>query len=501
MKLKLQSLFKERKIKSITFDSRQIKEGDVFFAIKGKKHDGNDYILDALQSGASFAFTDDMTIAVGKYAHRQVIHVSDVRECLAISAGVLYPELPSNIIAVTGTNGKSSVVSYIHQILSLLNYPSSAIGTLGVEYNRELTCNLDNNEEQNEGQTTYDPISFRMILDTLKKSGIENVAFEASSHGIEQKRLGDVKFKYAAFTSFSQDHLDYHQTMENYLQSKLKLFSNNLEEGAEVVINSELLANPLITEFLEQNNIKYCSVGTGGDINITNINSTLFEQEIVFEYNNKEYSFATNIIGSFQAVNILIAAKLVHNLGIDFNDIISLLPKLKAVKGRLDRITAPDCEFQIFVDYACTPDALEKSINELKRLKHKDGRLWLLFGCGGDRDASKRPIMGKIAAQSANFVIITDDNPRTEDATKIRDAIAIGTMYSPSESKPRASINVVADREDSIIGTIWHLRAGDIMLIAGKGHEDYQIIGTTKHQFSDIEIAKKALKNKLERKV
>ena len=217
--------------------------------------------------------------------------------------------------------------------------------------------------------------------------------------------------------------------------------------------------------------------------------------------NNKEYSFATNIIGSFQAVNILIAAKLVHNLGIDFNDIISLLPKLKAVKGRLDRITAPDCEFQIFVDYACTPDALEKSINELKRLKHKDGRLWLLFGCGGDRDASKRPIMGKIAAQSANFVIITDDNPRTEDATKIRDAIAIGTMYSPSESKPRASINVVADREDSIIGTIWHLRAGDIMLIAGKGHEDYQIIGTTKHQFSDIEIAKKALKNKLERKV
>jgi UDP-N-acetylmuramoyl-L-alanyl-D-glutamate--2,6-diaminopimelate ligase len=486
MKLKLQKLFVEKNIKAISFDSRNISPGDAFFAIRGENCDGNKFIEEALRKRASLVFTDEKSYALHG---DKVVYVQDTRISVAIAAGILYPKTPSNIIAVTGTNGKSSVVSYVHQILSLLGKTSACLGTLGLESNTKLIGDFNNIEKSS--QTTSDPVSFRRILNILEESGVENIAFEASSHGIDQKRLGDIQVKSAAFTSFSQDHLEYHKTMENYLQAKLRLFSNNLVHGGEAVINSEILFFDSIKKFLEERSIQYFSVGRNGNINVMDCVGSVAGQEISFEFLQKKYSFSTSIIGSFQATNILIAAKLVCNLGIIFDDIIKVLPKLEAVRGRLQRITEPNSDFQVFVDYAHTPDALMQSLSELKKIKTDAGKLLVVFGCGGDRDAIKRPIMGKIAADIADYVVITDDNPRSEDATKIRNEIALGAPNSIE----------IADRKEAITRTIENLERGDILLIAGKGHEDYQIIGHEVKEFSDIAIATKMLKNMVERKV
>ncbi len=480
MKLKLQKLFAEKKIKGISFDSRNVKPGDAFFAIRGEDRDGNEFIEDALKKGASLVFTDKSVV----FNSDKIICIEDARICVAIAAGILYPKLPSNVIAVTGTNGKSSVVSYVHQILSLLGKTSACVGSLGLESNTKLVGDFNSIEISR--QNTTDPIGFRRLLHMLEESGIENVAFEASSHGLNQKRLGDIQVKSAAFTSFSQDHLEYHKTMENYLQVKLRLFSDNLEKGGEVVINSEILFFDSIKKFLEQQKIQYFTVGKNGDINVIRCNGSLIGQEISFEFLQEKYTFYTSIIGSFQATNMLIAAKLAYNLGIGFDDIVKILPKLKAVRGRLQRITEPDSDFQVFVDYAHTPDALKQSLSELKKIKPIAGKLWVVFGCGGDRDALKRPIMGKIATDIADYVVITDDNPRTEDATKIRNEIALGAM---------SGIDIIGDRKKAIVSTIGKLELGDILLIAGKGHENYQVIGHHVNKFSDIEIAAQAVKN------
>lgn len=494
MKPKLQKLFTSKKIIDISFDSRKVKPGDAFFAIRGEKCDGNEFIQEAFEKGALLVFTDDHNSALHK---DKVVCVEDIRMSLAIAACLLYPKRPTNIIAVTGTNGKSSVVSYVHQILSLLGKTSACIGTLGLESNAELTDDFDNIE--NSHQTTSDPVSFRRLLDSLEKAGIENLAFEASSHGLDQKRLGEIQVKSAAFTSFSQDHLEYHKTMENYLQAKLGLFSDNLEVGGEAVINSEILFFDSIKSFLDQHSIQYFTVGRNGGINVISCNGGVEGQEICFEFLQKKYKFSTNIIGSFQATNILIAAKLVYNLKIGFDNIVKVLPKLKAVCGRLQRITEPSFDFQIFVDYAHTPDALMQSLNELKKIKLKDGKLCVVFGCGGDRDALKRPIMGKIATDIADYVVITDDNPRTEDSTKIRNEIVLGVANSTGEVSFETKLDIIGDRKEAIFSTIEKLKRGDILLIAGKGHEDYQIIGNSVNKFSDIEIATLALKNLVER--
>lgn len=476
MKYKIEKIFLEENIKKIICDSRKIEPGVAFFAIKGKSFDGNDYIDDALKLGASVIFTDDES--------RQrdgVVYIENIRMGLAIAAGIIYPSLPKNIIAVTGTNGKSSVVSYVHQILHLLGKTSAAIGTLGLESTEKLPKNFSSKGSL----TTSDPISFRRDLEMLLEIGVENVAFEASSHGLDQNRIGDVQVNSAAFTSFSQDHLEYHHTMEKYLEAKLSLFKNHLKSGSEAVINSEIMHFDAIKNFLESNQITYSAVGLYGDVKIISCTQSMSGQDIFCEFMNNQYKFKTSIIGSFQATNILIAAKLVYNLGIDFNKIIEVLPSLQAVSGRLQRITETRSEYQVFVDYAHTPDALEKSLIELKNLKDKSfGKLYVIFGCGGDRDSLKRPIMGKVASAIAEYVIITDDNPRTEDAAKIRSEVASGaTKYKE-----------IGDRKKAIADIIALLKKGDILLIAGKGHEDYQIVGHEIIKFSDIEWARECLK-------
>lgn len=483
MRLKLQNFFLENDISGISFDSRDIKAGDAFFAIRGESFDGNDYIDDAFERGVSVVFTDNPS----KQRDR-VVFIEDIRMGLALAAGMIYQKIPENIVAITGTNGKSSVVSYIQQIFSKLGKTCASIGTLGIESNKSIPKEIK--EKKISSLTTSDPITFRQALHALAESGIENVAFEASSHGLYQRRLGDIKVKTAAFTSFSQDHLEYHQTMQSYLHAKLILFTENLAHGGEAVIYSEILFFDFIKKFLVERHIPYSTVGKNGDLKVKKSRQLIQGQEIEFEFQGEKYEFFTEIIGSFQATNILIAAKMVNNLGINFDSIVKVLPELKAVKGRLQRVTMNDFEYQVFVDYAHTPDALEKSLQELCEIKHKSGKLYVVFGCGGDRDAMKRPIMGKVASEIADYVIITDDNPRTEDPRKIRSEIA-ETAVEAEE---------IADRKSAIVDTIKKLRAHDILLIAGKGHEEYQIIGNEIIKFSDVDIASKAVKLEIEKR-
>lgn len=475
MKNKIQDILLKHNVKNISFDSRQIRKNDAFFAIKGTNSDGNKYINDALNTGASIVFTDNAS-----KQNDRIIYIENIRKALALAAEILYPKSPRNIIAVTGTNGKSSVVSYVHQILSLLRHSSATIGTLGIE----ASCSVDKEFNWGGSLTSADPVKFRQILNILAKKEIDNVSFEASSHGIDQYRLGDIKANTAAFVSFSQDHLDYHKSMDQYLQAKLTLFSRNLSSDGKVVINSEMMRVDYIKDFFKKHGIAYSSVGKGGDIAITRCDTSIDGQKIEFKFANKDYRFATDIIGSFQATNILIALRLVYNLGINFESIIHVLPKLKSVTGRLDRITNADYKYQIFVDYAHTPDALERSLLELKNIKKSSGRLFVIFGCGGNRDTTKRPLMGKIASEIADHVVVTDDNPRAEDGSTIRSQIIKGMKSCAIE---------IEDRTEAISDIIAKMKNDDILLIAGKGHEDYQIIGNKMIKSSDIEIVKKSL--------
>ena len=475
MEDKLKNYFRDFQVKGISFDSRTVKTGYAFFAIKGDRSDGNDFIDQSIKNGAAIVFTDNLT----KANNKNIIYIKNIRMALAVAAGIFYPNIPRFLIAVTGTNGKSSVVSYLEQIISLLGKSSASIGTIGISASKKFSKDFPFDNIKN--LTTADPITFRKILHFLANEQIDYVIFEASSHGLHQDRIGDLKIDAAAFTSFSQDHLEYHKTLKNYLQAKLKLFSNNLSKAGQAVFNSEVIKFPGVKTFLDQHKIKFTIVGANGDINIIKTSQTLDGQEIEFQANSKRYKIFTEIIGSFQASNLLIAARLAKNIGFDFDKVIQVLPMVKAVSGRLQQVTGKMHNFHIFIDYAHTPDALERSLKELKKLK-STGKLIVIFGCGGNRDQTKRPIMGRIAEQNADKIVITDDNPRMEDASKIR-----------SNTKDKSKIIEIADRKKAITNIIANLQKGDILLIAGKGHEDYQIIGNKKISFSDFAIVNKTI--------
>lgn len=467
---------------SLCFDSRLAKAGDIFFAIKGASSDGNKFIDDVINKGVKFIITDDAESLKNPNIIANGVHitlVSDARVALSQAANILYPLLPQYMVAATGTNGKTSVVSYCRQLYALLGVPSCSIGTIGVECSGGLDLtSIQEILDKSPALTTPDPVTFRHILHKLAENGAKYLAFEASSHGLEQQRLLGIKVDAACFTSFSQDHLDYHKNMDNYLLAKLKLFTDNLSQTGVAVLNSEIEQLDYIKSYLQERNIKFLTVGMNGDLKI--IDST------ICTYNGQKYNFTTDIVGSFQATNLLIAVMMVHLTGFPFEQVISKLPQIKAVKGRLERVANSN----IFIDYAHTPDALEKSLLELKKIKSNKGLLKVIFGCGGNRDSGKRALMGQVAAQIADEVIITDDNPRNEDPKSIRQhiiqaIIAITNRY--------IEIN---NRKIAIIETINNLQEDDILLIAGKGHENYQIIGNEKLPFSDFDIAKEALQSR-----
>ncbi len=484
----MQKLFDYLKITSqiepkiLCCDSRLVKSTSLFFAIKGVSSDGNKFIDDVINKGVKFIITDDAESLKNPNIIANGVHitlVSDVRVALSQAANILYPLLPQYMVAATGTNGKTSVVSYCRQLYTLLGASSCSIGTIGVECSGGLDLtSIQEILDKSPALTTPDPVTFRHILHKLAENGTKYLAFEASSHGLEQQRLCGIKVDAACFTSFSQDHLDYHKNMDNYLLAKLKLFTDNLSQTGVAVLNSEIEQLDYIKSYLQERNIKFLTVGMNGDLKI--IDST------ICTYNGQKYKFTTDIVGSFQATNLLIAVMMVHLTGFPFEQVISKLPQIKAVKGRLERVANSN----IFIDYAHTPDALEKSLLELKKIKSNKGLLKVIFGCGGNRDSSKRPLMGEIAAKIADEVIITDDNPRNEDPKFIRQQIIQGIIAITNRY---IEIN---NRKIAIIETINNLQEDDILLIAGKGHENYQIIGNEKLPFSDFDIAKEALQSR-----
>lgn len=448
-------------ITHITADSRKVESGSAFFAVSEK------YIDEAIRRRAR------LVISSG-FDPRAII-VPDVRIALAEAAEYLYPEVPDHLVAVTGTSGKTSIVNYFMQICQLLGHKAAAIGSLGVKCtDKKLEQELTRKDDLN----TPDIVTMRKILSTLKKEGVDLVAFEGSSHGIDQKRIYGVKIEAAGFTNLSHDHLDYHKTMKAYLEAKLKLFSENLVEGGRIIVSSEL------KKYFATNNKEIIVVGASGDISITSTEQSARGQKVGFTYLGKGYSFLSGISGGFQANNLLIATALVDKALGNFDEIIKVLPKVTGVRGRFERVTNPNYGYQVFVDYSHKPAALESVLSELKVITN--GKLIVVFGCGGDRDREKRPIMGRIANKLADIVIVTDDNPRSEDAGVIRSEI---TSSAPNAIE-------IGDREEAIRIAIEQARNGDIVLIAGKGHETYQIIGDKKLPFDDYEIAKKYIGTK-----
>ena len=493
MKKKIIDIFQQYNIRGIALNSNSVKPDDAFFAIKGENSDGNNYIKQALEKGAKAVFTDDKS-QLDKHIGENIILVEDARLAVAVGAGIIYPKLPDKLIAVTGTNGKSSVVSYCFQILKYLDISAASLGTIGIETTDNIADKMPAREQSE--LTMADPVTFRKNLHELAEAGAQVVAFEASSHGLDQKRMGDIQVDAAGFTSFSQDHLDYHKTMVEYLAAKLQLFEHNVRKEGVAVLPSSIAEKGVILDHINKCELPVRIIDSA-DIEVESVSLGLMGREFDIKRYGKEYRFKTEIIASFQSDNLLMAAELVSIVtNVYYSKIIDSLSRVKAVKGRLERVTDLQDKYQIFVDYAHTPDSLDKSLQELRKHIKGSGKLYVIFGCGGDRDNSKRLLMGWVAAQQADYIVITDDNPRTESPDNIRTQIIAGIEGGNKNSRGYhlKGYTEIGDRKKAIESTIDLLKKDDILLIAGKGHEDYQIIGTTKHHFSDALIVQEYLR-------
>lgn len=459
-----------KKFTGIATDSRKVKSGYIFFAIKGNSQNGEDFIESAIKNGA-VKIVVEKGFKGKKTPNIEYVEVMDIRDALASTAARFYKNKPENIVAVTGTNGKTTVAFLYKQICENLGFKSASIGTLGVVSNF-ADIHLD------EILTSPDPITLNRIFSELKQQEVDNVCVEASSHGLDQKRLEHVPIKAAAFTNFTQDHLDYHQTMEAYLEAKLHLFDLIIQNGV-AVINADIKEFQKICLYINQNrpDVKIFSYGKNGeDLEFLSNDKKVLQ----FKYNNQKFSLEHELEGSFAAENLMAVIGLCLASGIKLEQIINCKTKLRAAPGRLEKVGEKNGA-QIFIDYAHTPDALEKAIMSLRPVTKN--KLRVIFGCGGDRDATKRPIMGAIAEKLADIAYVTDDNPRTEDAEKIRLQVINGS--SKLINSP--------DRAKCISQVVFELEEGDVLLIAGKGHETYQIIGKEKNYFSDAEEVMKSL--------
>ncbi|MCT4635252.1 MAG: UDP-N-acetylmuramoyl-L-alanyl-D-glutamate--2,6-diaminopimelate ligase [Rickettsiales bacterium] len=451
------------KVSGIAIDSREVKPGFIFVAINGSTQNGHNYIAKAVANGANIIIHQE---EIEKISGITYIKTSNSRVTLGELVEQFYPKQPKYLMGVTGTNGKSSVVHFVIEILSALNKKSVSIGTLGVLGDLQIDSKL----------TTPATIEMHKILNEIVDNNIEYTALECSSHGIDQHRLDHVKFKACAFTNFTQDHLDYHHTMEKYFEAKQHLF-DLMKEGFAILNGDIPEYNDLLDYCLERKHKIIC-YGKKTDkyatynITINSIKTLGTIQEVSWNIEGKPYNTSFNLVGNFQIYNIACAIGLLMGCGIDPDKIMPVLSKIKAVTGRMELVTTYN-NASVFVDYAHTPDALEHSLRTLSfATKNK---LFVIFGCGGDREIEKRPIMGEIAKHYADNIIITDDNPRNEDPAKIRQAI-INNCTSAKE---------IGDREEAISFALSQLQPGDNLLIAGKGHETYQILKNRTIEFND----------------
>ena len=459
-----------RTVTGLTADSRQVKPGFVFAALKGSVADGQDYVPAALEAGAVAVLTD-RPIETGEAA---LILVDEPRLALALAAAKLYAGQPKFMAAVTGTNGKSSTVDFARQIWGTAGKSAASMGTLGA-VGPQGALDL--------GHTTPDPVAIHETLAALTRQGVTHCAMEASSHGLDQFRLDAVKLDAVAFTNFTQDHLDYHPTMEAYRAAKLRLFRALAPRGIPAIINADSPEREPFQKAALEAGLKVISVGwRGRDLKIAELMPGPTGQKLFLKWNGEEQTVELPLIGEFQALNALTAAGIALALGMEFAEVAAGLEALKPVKGRLEFVGAGPGGSGVFVDYAHTPDGLDVLLRAAR--PHTAGRLIVVFGCGGDRDALKRPLMGEVAARHGDLVIVTDDNPRSEDPAAVRAAVLKGA----------AGAREIGDRGEAIRAGVAELQPGDSLLIAGKGHETGQIVGDRVIPFSDQETAAEALK-------
>jgi len=461
--------FGAREIAGVACDSRRVAPGFAFFALRGAKEDGLAHAPAALAAGAAVIVAER---ALEGARAQDCLVVADARLALAQAAARFHDAQPRVIVAVTGTSGKTSVAAFVRQIWSSLGARAAALGTTGLV--TDAGC-------EEGALTTPDPVALHETLARIAARGVDHLAMEASSHGLDQRRLDGVRLAAGAFTNLSRDHLDYHSDLDSYFRAKMRLFETLLAPGQPAVIDADSQWGQRAMALCAARGLKVFSVGrAGADIRLRHMEAGVGSMRVELACAGRDHALTLPLAGDFMVSNALVAAGLCIVTGAAPERALAALETLQGAPGRLEkageRHGAP-----VFIDYAHKPDALEKVLQALRPLAQ--GRLIVVFGCGGDRDAGKRPIMGAIAARGADLVIVTDDNPRSEDPAAIRAQILAG---APGARE-------IADRADAIREAVGLLQAGDALVIAGKGHETGQIVRGEKFPFSDMEAARTAL--------
>ncbi len=459
-------------ITGVTADSRAVKRGDAFVAIAGGKADGLQFVPAAIAAGA-VAIVAERVPPSPLPGNVAFIRADHARRALSLMAAKIYPRQPCIIAAVTGTSGKTSVAAFTRQIWSALGHRAASVGTIGI---------VSPSGETYGTLTTPDPVALHRALDALAGDGVTHLAIEASSHGLDQYRLDGLKIAAGGFTNITRDHLDYHPSFEAYLAAKLRLFGILLDPGAAAVIDVDHEHADAVVAAAAARGLSIMAVGSKGTgIRLVHAVADGFAQRLRLQYRDEHFDVRLPLVGAFQVENALVAAGLALATGETAGPVFAALEQLSGAKGRLERVGSSRGA-QIFVDYAHKPDALAKALEALR--PYAQGRLIVVFGAGGDRDRGKRPLMGAVATAKADRVIVTDDNPRSEDAAAIRAAI-MTAAHGAAE---------IGDRGEAIRRAIGDLQPGDVLLIAGKGHETGQIIGDRVVPFSDHEAVATALK-------
>lgn len=454
------------RVTGFAIDNRKVAPGAIFGAFQGAAFNGEDFIPAAIEAGAIAVVARPEVKVIG------AIHIADdnPRKAFAAIASRFYAPFPAHVAAITGTNGKTSTVELTRQLWRMSGHSAASIGTLGI---------TTADEQVRTGLTTPDIVTFLSNMAGLEREGVTHAIFEASSHGLDQYRIAGVPVQVVAFSNLSRDHLDYHGTMDAYFEAKMRLFDEVATENATAVIWADDEWSEKVIARAKARPLRLITVGTQGQgIKLISREPTQLGQTLEISIQGEASKVKLPLIGAYQAANTLVSAGIAIASGCDAEEVVANLARLQPVRGRLERAAISRSGAPVYVDYAHTPDGLEAAIAALR--PHTKGKLIVAFGAGGDRDAGKRPIMGEIATRDADIVIVTDDNPRTEDPAEIRRQVLSGAPGALD----------IGDRREAITEAIRQAAADDIVMIAGKGHEVGQIIGDKTYPFDDVEVAR-----------
>lgn len=478
-------------VTGLAVDSKRVRAGNIFFAISGTHHNGRDYIKEAVAAGAVTVVTGPTPLTkpfmtLTNDANIPVLQCENPRQIMARIAARYWPSQPSMVAAVTGTNGKTSTTEFLRQLWQRATWPAVAVGTLGITGTDMIKT--DGTILCLPPLTTPDSISLHGAISPLAKAGVTHLAFEASSHGLAQFRLDGMNIHLAGFTNLSRDHLDHHADMNSYFSAKLRLFTDLLSEGGSAAINLDDPYSKAILGALKDRAIVVKTFGYNkkADFVIKSITPSGDGLSMQIKHKGQTWDIPLALSGTFQAINALTAAVMGHLGGLPLHDSLGALPYLKSAPGRMQTIHGHPKGARVVVDYAHTPDALAAALGALR--PEATGKLTVLFGCGGDRDPGKREVMGRVACEIADRVIVTDDNPRNEDPAAIRSDIL----------KACDSAVEIVPRDKAIAAALAILDAGDVLLIAGKGHETSQLIGKETLPFDDVAVASNQVRAMLE---